>query len=432
MSEIEDVEGEMVEFEPIELVLPTAEVVGVACGSGESVGVYTKTEHIAAVEPCGKWFEEYSTRKRNGKSYEEEEADMERRAAELALVDDGDDWVMEPESDELLRAKPADLQKLDLYAILGLSKLRYRATEEEITRAHKAKILKHHPDKKMNAGINADDNFFKCIQKAFDVLMDPKRRRSFDSADPEFDDSFPEYKDPAKLKKTAKFFQAWGPVIERNSRWFEKKVPLLGDMDSTDEYVIDLYNMWLEGTSWREFSWYDKDDKDSNANRDQKRQIERENKAERKKRKDAENTRMRELVEACKKSDPRVKRIKENQKKAKEEARLARSAGKREAEEAAAKAKAEEEAIAKAKAEEEAKAASAKKLDKDAAKKLQAKQRKTLRRFAKTDNYWGEADTAAAMAMVEKVIDKISIEDLVQLNELLAKENTKANVEKYL
>ena len=104
-------------------------------------------------------------------------------------------------------------------------------------------------------------------------------------------------------------------------------------MDSTDDYVIDFYNAWLEGTSWRDFSWNDKEDKDNNSNRDQKRQIEKENKAARKKAKDDENTRMRSLVETCKKSDPRVKRIKDNQKKAKEDARLARSAGKREAEE---------------------------------------------------------------------------------------------------
>ena len=172
MTEIEEVDEDFVEeFQPIQLVLPTAEAVGVACGSGESVAAFTTATNSVTVLPCGKWFEQSATRQRSGKSYEEEEAEMVRRAAELALVDDGDDWEIEPESAELLRAKPADLQKLDMYAIMGLSKQRYRATEEEIMRAHKAKILRHHPDKKMNAGINADDNFFKCIQKAYDVSL---------------------------------------------------------------------------------------------------------------------------------------------------------------------------------------------------------------------------------------------------------------------
>lgn len=432
MSEIDEFADDGLEFEPIKLVLPTADTVGVASGSGESVAAYSTADHSVIVQPCGKWFENGASRQRSGKTFEEDEAELMRRAAELALVDDGDDWVIEPESAELLRAKPADLQKLDLYAIMGLSTQRHRATTEEIMRAHKAKILRHHPDKKMNAGINADDNFFKCIQKSYDILMDPKRRRAFDSADPTFDDEFPDFKDPSKLKKTDLFFKAWGPVIERNRHWFEPEAPALGTMDSDDDYVIDFYNTWLEAASWREFSWFDKEDKDNNSNRDQKRQIEKENKAERKRRKDGENARMRSLVEMCKKCDPRVKRIKDNQKAAKEAARLARSAGKREAEEAAAKKKAEEEAAAKLKAEEEAQRASAAKVDKDAAKKAQAKNRKTLRRYAKADNYWGEADTAAAMAVVEKVIETISPEDLVALNALLATENTKANVEKYL
>ena len=63
------------------------------------------------------------------------------------------------------------------------------------------KVLKHHPDKKASstsseftnslylAGINQntnDDAFFKCIQKAHEVLTNPEKRRQFDSVDPVF------------------------------------------------------------------------------------------------------------------------------------------------------------------------------------------------------------------------------------------------------
>lgn len=62
------------------------------------------------------------------------------------------------------------------------------------------KVLKHHPDKKAGttslttnslylAGVNPntnDDAFFKCIQKANEVLTNPEKRRQFDSVDPEF------------------------------------------------------------------------------------------------------------------------------------------------------------------------------------------------------------------------------------------------------
>ena len=33
--------------------------------------------------------------------------------------------------------------------MLGLSKYRYKATEDQIKRAHRKKVLKHHPDKKI-------------------------------------------------------------------------------------------------------------------------------------------------------------------------------------------------------------------------------------------------------------------------------------------
>ena len=66
------------------------------------------------------------------------------------------------------------------------------------------KVLKHHPDKKAAStgapasdtaaallGINVhqntnDDAFFKCIQKAHEVLTHPEKRRQFDSVDPAF------------------------------------------------------------------------------------------------------------------------------------------------------------------------------------------------------------------------------------------------------
>ena len=62
--------------------------------------------------------------------------------------------------------EPSNLsQTQDHYAVLGLSKYRWRATDEQIKKAHRKKVLRHHPDKKAAAGAVDDDNFFKCIQK---------------------------------------------------------------------------------------------------------------------------------------------------------------------------------------------------------------------------------------------------------------------------
>jgi DnaJ homolog subfamily C member 2 len=66
-------------------------------------------------------------------------------------------------------------------------------------RVDRKKVLKHHPDKKAGStttetvsdylGITHqktnDDAFFKCIQKAHEVLTNPERRRQYDSVDHE-------------------------------------------------------------------------------------------------------------------------------------------------------------------------------------------------------------------------------------------------------
>ena len=62
-------------------------------------------------------------------------------------------------------ANVMNVQNQDHYAVLGLSKYRWRATDEQIKKAHRKKVLKHHPDKKASAGQSDDDSFFKCIQK---------------------------------------------------------------------------------------------------------------------------------------------------------------------------------------------------------------------------------------------------------------------------
>lgn len=53
--------------------------------------------------------------------------------------------------------------------------------------------MRHHPDKRKAQGeeIRPDDDYFTCITKAWEILGNPRNRRSFDSVDKEFDDSIP-------------------------------------------------------------------------------------------------------------------------------------------------------------------------------------------------------------------------------------------------
>jgi len=133
------------------------------------------------------------------------------------------------------------------------------------------KVLKHHPDKKAGnsssvnnnlylAGVNQntnDDAFFKCIQKAHEVLTNAEKRRQFDSVDPdflEFEENLP------NTSKNTNFFERFGPVFDAYSRFSKiKPVPTLGHVKSTKEEVEGFYDFWYNFDSWRSFEWYDKE-----------------------------------------------------------------------------------------------------------------------------------------------------------------------------
>ncbi|KAJ8472635.1 hypothetical protein ONZ51_g8395 [Trametes cubensis] len=260
----------------------------------------------------------------------------------------------EEETEDLLSLDPKEWKKQDHYAVLGLSHLRYKATEEQIKIAHRKKVLKHHPDKKAGvAGDSNDDQFFKCIQKAYDVLMNPERRRQFDSVDPYYDifeADVPTASQVQKAKNPEKFFfEAFGPVFEREARFSRKQpVPMLGSYDDPKEVVEAFYDFWYNFDSWRSFEYLDKEVNEGSDNRDDKRYTEKKNKAERARRKKEDTARLRNIVDTALSVDPRIKRIRQEEK----EAREAKKKNKGQANGMTAKQKAEEE---KRKAEEEAK-----------------------------------------------------------------------------
>jgi len=295
--------------------------------------------------------------------------------------------------------------------VLGLSKYRYRATEDQIKRAHRKKVLKHHPDKKAAAGATDDDNFFKCIQKAAEVLLDPTRRRHFDSVDEGANVEPPTKKQLAK----GDFYKLWANVFAAEARFSRKTpVPGFGDGSSTQQEVEHFYNFWYNFDSWRSFEYQDEDVPDDNENRDQKRHMERKNASARKKKKAEDNARLRSMLDGLMAQDERIKKFRQAKNADKNKKKAEREAADKKA--AEAKAKAAEEEAARAKAAEEAARADrdASKKAKEAAKNAVKKNKRILKGSVK-DLGVDDGNADQVLLEVEVVQTKLEPEELGSL-----------------
>lgn len=80
-------------------------------------------------------------------------------------------------------------------------------------------MLTHHPDKSKvtKSALDAhSQEYFACITKAYEQLgICEKKRRAYDSVDPQFDDSIPN----DKRIKASNFYEILGPIFENNARW---------------------------------------------------------------------------------------------------------------------------------------------------------------------------------------------------------------------
>ncbi|XP_071054215.1 dnaJ homolog subfamily C member 2 [Onthophagus taurus] len=314
---------------------------------------------------------------------------------------------------------PKEWKKQDHYKVLGLENARIKASDEIIKTAYRKMVLKHHPDKRKAQGeeIRTDDDYFTCITMAYETLGNSIKRRSYDSVDPEFDDSLPLQSD---IKQD--FFKTLSFYFDLNSRWCEKKhVPKLGDLDSPREKVEYFYSFWYDFKSWREYSYEDEEDKDKCQDREERRYVDKINKAERLRKKKEEMARIRSLVDLAYNADPRIAKFKQEDKDKKLAAKKARQT-------AAQQKKEEEEKLlreaklAKEKAEAEEKAKiEAKRLEREAQKKALKKERKIFRDTCKSSNYFSEKESERInnMMAVDQICEVFSALELAELNKNL-------------
>jgi DnaJ family protein C protein 2 len=369
-----------------------------------------------SIEPVGPHFLAHARRARHKRTFSEDDRIQAQENVKKVEDDDAGE-ISEPEDPQMLLRDAKDWKGQDHYAVLGLSKYRWKATEEQIKRAHRKKVLRHHPDKKAAAGSTEDDSFFKCIQKATEVLLDPTKRRQFDSVDEAAD------VEPPTKKQTEKgnFYKLWSPVLKAEGRFSKTQpVPKLGDENSTKEEVENFYNFWYNFDSWRSFEYQDEDVPDDNENRDQKRHMERKNANSRKKKKAEDNARLRKLLDDCSALDPRIKKFRQEASANKNKKRLEKEAAeKKAAEEAKAKKEADEKAAKEA--EEQAKVdREAGKKAKEAAKNAVKKNKRVLKGSVKDANYFvaGAVDAATIDGVlndVELIQGKIDADEIAAL-----------------
>jgi DnaJ family protein C protein 2 len=279
--------------------------------------------------------------------------------------------------------------------------------------------LKHHPDKQAALILvetteeakqtkkDEIESHFKAIQEAYEVLIDPTKRRIYDSTD-EFDDDVPTDCAPQH------FFKVFGPAFMRNGRWsVTQPIPSLGDDTTPVEEVDKFYNFWYNFKSWREFPDDDEYDLEQAESREHKRWMERQNAKLQEKAKKAEYARVRTLVDNAYKKDPRIQRRKEEEKAEKQRRKEAKYLAKKLQEEEAAKAAEEERIRKEEESKKDAEAALHQKKLKEKEKKLLRKEKTRLRTLAApvvADSHFGLSE-----ANVESTCASLDMEQLKKL-----------------
>lgn len=314
-----------------------------------------------------------------------------------------------------LGAKLTDAElAVDHYAILELGR-GDRSTEDEVRAAYKRLAVTTHPDK-----MRGDDTAFKAVQLAFEILSDPAKKRTFDSAAP-FDESAP---DSSTIVPEKDFYKVFSPVFARNSKWSAKGAPpVLGDASTSDEDVKKFYAFWLSFKTWRTFDHELEIDVDEGDERAYRRWATRQRERETEKKRAIELRRVRAFVEHAQRSDPRWRAIIRREEAAAAEAKLAKA-------EAARIAK--ENAAAAAKAAADAKAA-AEAAERAAKQERQEKMKASRKRLAALVRpFEGSAavlsDSAVAVGVLQFLRERLTMEQLDSLSSTLEGMLTAAGV----
>ena len=304
-------------------------------------------DYVRTVEPAGEVFENIVKLVFFGDNLSEEsekESEEENEIIEEETIEY--DWEKEYKESQLNKKSDLFSNKKNYYQILGLEELFLNAGPDDFRKAYRKLAKLYHPDKNQDnislEGINENDkeeekkiekeeekiilteeqkkqkeinDKWLKIKEAYEVLLDPEKRKKYDSTI-QFDDTIPKEKE----YNDKEFFRIFGPVFLKNSIWSKKKpVPKIGDLETPLEKVKKFYKFWSNFQSWRDFSVEGEYNIEEASSRYEKRQMLKENRKMKANLLKEEKIRIDKLTQLAYKCDPRIKAEEEKLRKIREE-----------------------------------------------------------------------------------------------------------------
>lgn len=423
------------------------------------------TEPTCYKSPAKPTMKRECTRVGRVSSYEQliqlgDERDRRNEADEAAGEDgeDGEDSVVVKTNKKSAFMSDEVKEKLQLggadpYGLLELEAKRYLASADEIRKAYRRLVLKHHPDKKASAVAEAqaakearealekkkereskerkssgeeveeeaaedeseEDAHFKLLSAAWELLGNAERRRAFDSVD-YFNDDL-----PTAFRKGKDFYRTFAAPFARQAKFSElRNVPKLGDEHTQYEEVADFYRFWQNLRSWRTFELHAEHTPAEAEDREERRWMQRQNKNITDRIKRDEYKRVQAFVQLAYENDPRVIAHRESvaatklaAKAAKEEVLAQERAAREATAHAAAEAERQKQAVADVAKAAQSEVKATEKREKERQRSLLKKARKELKTLAEAGRW------AARAADIEVLASALSVEQLQALSEAL-------------